>query len=526
MDSNYMKIPIDAQAERLTTFCYTGDELPEPINLFAQCNEAPVWQADHWPAALAALAQDVSLRMGVDPSIPCTAGLGGLCAVSDDRVQLQVKAYDKNWKESPRLWLANVGPPSVKKTPGHAEPLNQIYRVQAKWSEEYRDEAEQYDLENDIYKKAKGVYARKPDGKPPIQPQPPTWRRLLISDATVEGVARILEKNTHGLLNYQDELSGWFGSMDAYRKGGVSKDRGDWLKAYNGGPNIIDRVAHNLHVPNWSVSIIGGIQPDKMRDIAKNLDDDGLIQRFLFMPARPAERGTDRPPNIKVAQAWAKTLNQLTGVSGPLTIQLSSGAQQAIDDARKKLFYLGKNPTYSTGLQTALQKSEGQLARLTLLFHMATQPSEVEKIVPGETAQKAVAAMLRYFVPCSVWFHDNFLHENKDQQLTNRIASWILIEGIEDMTPREIYRSVRDLRGKENRRTLFSIMDQLEFAAWVSVSEYKGSEPSRWVVNPKVQERFSKERKAAFERREADREAFAKAMKTLRSETPLVTQGK
>jgi hypothetical protein len=514
----WMNTPIQDHADRLNGFCYTGDELPDPLNLFAECNEVPEWNPEHWPAVVTDLARDVALRMGVDPTVPCTAALGSLCAVTDDRVQLQVKAYDTNWKESPRLWLANVADPSAKKTPGHTEPLSQVYKIQSAWSEDYREEAKQHELESEIYSKEKTAYAKDPDGKPPIKPEPVVWRRLLISDATVEGVARILEPNPRGLLNYQDELSGWFGSMDAYRKSGVSKDRGDWLKAYNGGPNIIDRAGHNLHVPNWSVSIIGGIQPDKMRDIAKNLDDDGLIQRFLFMPARPAERGSDRPANAKAAQSWLNTLNHLTAIEGPMTVQLSNEAQVIIDDAREKLYYLGKNPMYSKGLQTALQKAEGQLARLTLLFHMAIQPQQADKIVTGDTAQKAADAVLRYFVPCSMWFHDNFLGESKDRKVTLKVAAWILIEGIEETTPRDIYRNVRDLRGQDNRRILFGIMEQLEFASWVSVAEYRGREPARWVVNPKVREYFSTERKRAHEHREADRKAFAQAMAQLKTQ--------
>ena len=93
----------------------------------------------------------------------------------------------------------------------------------------------------------------------------------------------------------QDELSGWFGSMDKYSGArGAQKDRAFWLQTYNGGSYTVSRITRgNVHIHNLSASIIGGIQPDPIRKLADGGEDDGLLQRFIPIMLRPAVGGRD-----------------------------------------------------------------------------------------------------------------------------------------------------------------------------------------------------------------------------------------
>ena len=73
---------------------------------------------------------------------------------------------------------------------------------------------------------------------------------------------------------------------------------------------------------------------------------------------------------------------------------------------RRKLHMLGQNPAFDRRLQTALQKAEGQLARLTLIFHFV-ENREGDKIlfdVPANfvnavTMKKAAQLFLQCIVP-------------------------------------------------------------------------------------------------------------------------------
>ena len=64
----------------------------------------------------------------------------------------------------------------------------------------------------------------------------PAQKRLRLSDATIEAAQQALAGSPDGLLMVQDELSGFFGSMDKYGgHRGAPKDRAFWLQSFNGG---------------------------------------------------------------------------------------------------------------------------------------------------------------------------------------------------------------------------------------------------------------------------------------------------
>src|SRR5690606_38307408 len=129
-----------------------------------------------------------------------------------------------------------------------------------------------------------------------------------------EAVPEILRDHPRGILCYQDELSGWFASMDAYKASGkgANKDRAHWLEAFNGGRRTIDRITRgNLIIPNWSACVLGGIQPDAIRNVASSMGNDGLMQRFLIIVAQPAQRDVDRKPDMKAMEDYKNLFDAL-----------------------------------------------------------------------------------------------------------------------------------------------------------------------------------------------------------------------
>jgi Protein of unknown function (DUF3987) len=113
----------------------------------------------------------------------------------------------------------------------------------------------------------------------------------------------MLAENPSGLLYYIDELAGLIGSMDAYRnKGG--KDRPFWLMAKEGGSHVINRkTSDTIIIENCAISILGGIQPDKIRELGDSLTVDGLMQRFLPISIRRTGSGDDIPPDQELDRA-------------------------------------------------------------------------------------------------------------------------------------------------------------------------------------------------------------------------------
>jgi hypothetical protein len=102
-----------------------------------------------------------------------------------------------------------------------------------------------------------------------------------VQDSTPEEMASILSGNPNGTLHLRDELAGWLDSFERYSAGG----RAFWLEAYGGRPFVVDRKSQTkpLMVPFNGVSVLGGIQPEKLRDSLLGVADDGLVARFMWV---------------------------------------------------------------------------------------------------------------------------------------------------------------------------------------------------------------------------------------------------
>ena len=114
-------------------------------------------------------------------------------------------------------------------------------------------------------------------------------KRLRLEDTTIEAAQEALAGSPNGVLLVQDELSGFFGAMDKYGgHHGAAKDRGFWLQSYNGGQYALNRINRGIGlIPNLSVSLLGGIQPDVIRRLASESYDDGFLQRMLLIVHAP-----------------------------------------------------------------------------------------------------------------------------------------------------------------------------------------------------------------------------------------------
>src|SRR5262249_43084073 len=140
-----------------------------------------------------------------------------------------------------------------------------------------------------------------------------------IHDATPEKIAEILSREPRGALMAHDELAGWLGSFERYNSGASS--RAFYLSCWNGGNFVKDRVCQGardpyaeIRVQNLALSLLGGIQPDRLSAI-RDLTSDGLLQRLLPVLMRPAERGDQRYPVTAVVTAYEKLIQSVHAAS-------------------------------------------------------------------------------------------------------------------------------------------------------------------------------------------------------------------
>lgn len=478
----------------------------EPVDLW-QHYHAPALPEGLMPEAIEGFARTQSEIMGVDPAGLAMATLCVCAAAISDDIQLQVKRHDPSWRESARLWVGLVGSPSMKKTPIISTALRPLRRIDGNLMRVFVQKKDDYD---------------RLTAKEKREAERPRQERRVISDATVEAAQEVLRDSPRGVLSAQDELSGWFGQMDKYAPGkGSQADRAFWLQAYNGGTYSLNRVGRGAsYIPNCSVSLLGGIQPEPVRAIAGDTHDDGLVQRLIPVVLRPGKVGRDIPAD-KTLSDYERLIERLEvmrpsahlagdGRVSPLRL---SDAARAIRE-RLELEHLelvAALEGVSPKLAAHFGKYDGLFARLCVIWHCVDHADQLNP--PGEvserTAERVAAFMERYLRPSAIAFYAGLLGLSAGHEQVLDLAAEIISQRHEEVNSRTVQRSTRSLRGfsaDEARR----LCEKLEAFGWLEPADPKSrSNTPRWTVNPAVHDLFG-------DRAEKERERRAKAHKALK----------
>ena len=259
--------------------------LPGAMDLEEEADHARLHAAEHL-ANLGALvdlsavlpqrlAQQLIERAKAFPVHPVTLLSPLLCTVAGvigTRARVAVKP---GWSEALVIWAGNVLQPSQLKTPASNVFASPLYDLQAESFASYDQAAK----------------AAKASGDKDA-PEPAPARRWIVADATFERIAEVIaQPQTVGLVSFQDELSGWFATLD--RSIGSSA-RAGWLSLWTGSASIVDRkVAASSFARQTAVSLFGNVQPEKLLAMIEDGGNDptaaadGLWCRFLW--CRPPE---------------------------------------------------------------------------------------------------------------------------------------------------------------------------------------------------------------------------------------------
>ncbi len=483
-----------------------------PLDVFG-VQPPPALPLDVLPAALVPYVRDQADLTGCDPAIIALGALVAAAACITDGVKLQPKRHDPTWTESARLWVAFVGDPSTKKSPAISKAVRHVKRIDHRMAEEnaraFAEHKDQHDQWKEAKKADKSLSA--------LEPKPPAMQRLVVEDITVEALTEVLKDNPRGVLTLKDELTGWFASMDAYKGAtkGASMDRAHWLEAYNGGRRSIDRITRgSVVVPNWSTCIIGGVQPDMMRRVASGMGNDGLLQRFMVLVARPAVLDEDRAPDMAAMDAFGRLFDHLAGI-GPSTnvVKLSEEAHQSREKVAryaKRMIDAFDNPH----VQAWLGKWDGLYARLLLTYHVIDCATDgvypTERLVDGETADKVERLLCGTLLHHAIHFYAEIVDANDRQEHVRQLARLILAKNFERITKRDI-----SLLWKASRRLewweLRQVIDSLCTMDWLTPDPDAldtDGKPRAWYVNPAVHSMFSDAARREQERRRAATETL------------------
>ncbi len=496
-----------------------GESAGEPFDLFADASitPEPVLTCDMLPASIAEFAFDEAIRKGVEPAMMAIPALGVCAAAIHDGIKLQPRQHDTTWTESARLWLAMLAEPGGKKTPALNAALQPLRDIEQCWR---RADAAALKVHEATVQHRKSIaqkIVQMSDPGAPEQPlEQPSMRRLMAGDTTMEQLAHILADNERGVLIVHDELAGFIGGFDAYRGNGAHKDRAAALELWNGGYRTVDRVKGNVAVSNWSASIIGGIQPDKLREMASSskMAGDGLLQRFLLFTGKTLGPGEDRTPDSEALKGYSAVVQTLVELQPCPVVRLSEGARPYWQEVERLALALAQQTTIPA-LQTHLAKVPGLFARLLLTFHAIECAPLVSVIglaeVSRATGKQGRDLMVKFFLPHATRIYsDLFRSADAEGELVRRVARCILAHGEETITERDVYRGCRELRGPEHAAERHRAMAALVRYSWVDPIGL-----DKWKVNPAIYERFAAVQDQERKRRHEARCRLQQSVETL-----------
>jgi Protein of unknown function (DUF3987)/RepB DNA-primase N-terminal domain len=461
---------------------------PEPVDLWGHF-DPPELPLGLLPDVIERNAVTLSEMMGADPAGLAMGALTVSGGVISDSIKLQVKRH-QGWIEEPRLWCALVGPISSMKSPLMRTVTKPMQRIEARHWDEYLAAKAQYD--------ALPADERKETPEPKLI-------QLRLEDTTIEGAQEALRDNVNGMLAVQDELSGWFGSMEKYSGGGrgAAKDRGFWLQSWNGGPYTVNRVARGVfRIENVSLSMLGGIQPDVIREIASNTYDDGLIQRLLPIVLRPGTLGQDDETS-PVTDEYAELIERLYEMTPSsiednpfLSYALSLEGQHAVlqfDDAaqvirrqleQKHLELQQAFEVINKKLASHVGKYNGYFARLCIVFHCIEHSGKIPTYISERTAQRVAKFLHEFLFPHALAFYAGILNLTDDHDQLSAVAGYILAHKLERITNRDLARGDRQMKRLAKRDTE-PVFEQLEALGWLTrTAGHRLSDPPALACEP------------------------------------------
>ena len=475
-----------------------------PVDLW-KAIDTPELPVGLLPARVEKFVRANARALGADSGGLAGASLAALAAAIPDSVKLQVQARGRKWLIAARIWLALVGDPSTKKTPIIDAVLAALRAKDVDRRRTYAALKAFWDAQS---KKEKAEALAAGRGPPP-------HNRLIIGDTTAEAAGEILMTSPNGVLGFYDELSGWFGQMERYGQSGQGlSERSFWLQARNGGSHSVDRITRGaVYIPNLSITILGGIQPEPMRKVAGASSDDGLIQRLTPIMLRPAELTDDDVDTEEADKDFADLIDTLLDLT-PSVLRFDAGAQAIRRELEIEHHeHVRSWEPINKKMSSAFGKQDGYFAELCLIWHCAENAGQdpLPEVVTEDTARRAAEFMRTFLRPHLVAFYTGLLDLSDEHDRLKAIAGYILAHKPKTLNSREVQKAVRSMR-KLGAREVTSIMEQLEAFGWLfrHPPPRHGALPV-WKINPAVHAHFAERAKEEATRRARDRATIAKS---------------
>jgi hypothetical protein len=292
----------------------------------------------------------------------------------------------------------------------------------------------------------------------------------------------------------RDELAGWIGSFDRYAKGRGGSDAAHWLTVHTAQPLIVDRktgVPATIYVPQASICVCGGIQPDILRRaLSREHRESGLAARLLVAhPPRKPKHWTEADIDPMIEGSYAVAIDRLFELGfvtddefdpQPLLIEMTAEAK-ALWTAFYDRHALEQTELMGD-LSFAWSKLEEYAARLALVLYYARWAGGDERLNNAGPLDRASMAagieLCEWFKHEACRFYAT-LDESDDERDQRRLAEWIERKGGRVFV-RDVQAGCRWLREPGSAEAALNQLAACGLGAWESIGTGdQGGRPTR-----------------------------------------------
>lgn len=386
---------VDRQVNR--AFTYARDNPARLVDHRAPVENVLPWQAfpvEALPPVVREMVQAVAPSAQVDPAMAAAMALGVIAGAIGRTSLLKLS---EEFIVPPITWIGVIAESGGGKTPCMKLMSSPLVHREKQLQAENADALERFDLARRAHDDAIALRrkSKAPAGDPLSSPKRPPLPRLRVDNTTMEALVPIMRDNPAGVLGLHDELAGFIGGFDQYRKGGKGSDASQYLRMHDGDSITVDRKGEgSTYVPVAALNLLGGIQPGPLRRLlgpSTEHGESGMLARFMLVhpPELPTRRFRRESMDAGVKQRFGDLIGRLCDLRkgiDPLaptrTVLLSDRAADLFDDFYAEHDAYGRTTTGP--LRSALTKLGGGCARLALMHHEVlvqlgtTPPGEVQ----------------------------------------------------------------------------------------------------------------------------------------------------
>ena len=325
-------------------------------------------------------------------------------AVSIITGQTRIIELKGGYTETASVYIAQVGNAGANKSRPIKDILKPIYKKDFEALKEYEKRLQDYN--DDVIKE---------------KPKEITY---IVSDFTLEYLIKVLKNNPRGVGLYSDELLAWLKNLNKYNKGSSIEA---YLSLWSNAPTKTSRATQEtIYVNNPFISIIGTIQPKLLIKEFKDKEDNGFLDRFLFVypPSRETPKVTDKELDKTALMDWAELVSRLYSF---LDFENEEAKTIKCDTEAKKILIDWINENAGAGedenIKGLYMKLHSYILRLTLIVYVMewiTQENR-EGVITKQTAERGIK-LTEYFketalkVRAEMYSNDTYLDsisENK-----------------------------------------------------------------------------------------------------------------